>query len=120
MAQIDVFKPKINTDNYIVSKIEKEFQVVEFDLETSGYKDIIVQKDIPVKLIINAKKSTLTGCNYQIVSKKLNIDKVLVEGENVIIFTPSKEGDYLYTCYMIMLKNNIKVIDDIDYFKKEN
>ena len=36
---------------------------------------------------------------------------------NVIEFTPTEAGDYVYTCWMNMISNRIKVINDIDYFK---
>lgn len=40
-------------------------------------------------------------------------------GSNVIEFTPKDEGTISYTCWMDMIKNNIKVIDNISYFEGE-
>ena len=68
-------------------------------------------------MIIHVDKKYLTGCNGELEIKEFNINKKLEVGDNVIEFTPTKEGTYTYTCWMNMIKNNIKVIDDIKYFK---
>lgn len=88
------------------------YQVIEFDLGYGSYEDIIVEKDIPVKIIINAQKRYLIGCNNEIYINEFNIKKKLEEGENVIEFTPNKKGVFYYTCWMNMIKNTIKVVDD--------
>jgi hypothetical protein len=114
---IDLFKDTKNYDNYIHSKIEEDIQVVRFDLSIDHFEDIVVQKGIKVKMIINVDKDKLTTCNNWVWIRQFDILQELKEGENVIEFTPSKTGDYIYTCRMSMLKNYIKVIDDIDYFE---
>ena len=114
---IDLFKNN-NYGDYAKTTITDNTQVIEFSLEYNNYKDIIVQKDIPVKIIINVDEKYLTSCNNEIVMKDFNINKKLEVGTNVIEFTPSKEGVYTYTCWMNMIKNNIKVIDDVKYFEK--
>lgn len=58
-------------------------------------------------------------CNNEIVIQKFGIKQKLNEGINVIEFTPQEEGVITYTCWMNMIKNTIKVIDDIKYFKGE-
>ena len=47
----------------------------------------------------------------------IGFDVPLTAGDNVIEFTPAEEGDFVYTCWMNMITNHIKVIDDIDYFR---
>lgn len=116
---INVITPSNNYTNYEKATIKKDYQVVKINLDYDNYKDILVQKDIPVKLIINVEKDKLTGCNNQILINKFGIKKDLQEGENIIEFTPNKLGDYTYTCWMNMIKNNIKVIDNKKYFKGE-
>lgn len=115
---IDLFKNN-NYGDYVKTTIKDGYQEIEFDLDYDNYKDIIVQKDIPVKIIINASKDKLTGCNNEIIINKYNVKKKLEVGVNVIEFTPSKEEVISYTCWMDMIKNNIKVIDDISYFEGE-
>lgn len=98
--------------------VKKDYQEVRINLDYDSYKDIIVQKNIPVKLIIHASKEKLTGCNNEIQINKFNIKKHLEVGDNVILFTPKKEETINYTCFMNMIKNKIKVIDNKNYFVK--
>lgn len=117
--EINIVTPSNNYTNYEKATLKKNYQVVKINLDYDNYKDILVQKDIPVKLIINVEKDKLTGCNNQLLINKFGIKKDLQEGENIIEFTPSKLGNYSYTCWMNMIKNNIKVIDNKKYFKGE-
>ncbi len=48
---------------------------------------------------------------------EFNIKKKLEAGENIIEFTPDKVGTYKISCWMNMINNNIKVIDDEKYFE---
>lgn len=97
-------------------KEEKDYQIIKFDLKYTNYEDIILQKNIPVKMIINVDKKYLTNCNQELYSVALDFRQKLVEGENVIEFILTEEGGYEYTCWMGMIRNHIKVIDDKDYF----
>lgn len=59
---------------------------------------------------------------YQVIEFDLDYDKYKVKkklevGVNIIEFIPDKEETISYTCWMDMIKNNIKVIDDISYFE---
>ncbi|MBP5683993.1 MAG: sulfite exporter TauE/SafE family protein, partial [Bacilli bacterium] len=116
---LDITKVFVDYGNFTKTTLTEEYQVIEFDLDYNNYKDIIVQKDIPVKMIIHVDEKYLTGCNNEIHIRDFNIQKKLEVGENIIEFTPTKEGVYTYTCWMEMIKNNIKVIDDINYFEGE-
>lgn len=113
---IDLFKNN-NYGDYVKTTIKDGYQVIEFDLDYDKYKDILVQKGIPVKIIINASKDKLTGCNNEISIDKYKVKKKLEVGVNIIEFIPDKEETISYTCWMDMIKNNIKVIDDISYFE---
>ena len=103
--------------NYNVATIYKDYQEVKIDLSYSGYEDIIVKRGKKVKLIINAQKKYLTGCNNTIVINEFNIKKKLEVGTNIIEFTPKKVGVYSMNCWMNMLTNKIKVVDDEKYFE---
>lgn len=116
---IDITKPFVDYGNFTSSKLEDKYQVVEFDLSYSSYEDIIVQKGIPVKMIIHVDSKYLTECNNELELKDFGITKKLDVGDNIIEFIPDKTGTYTYICWMNMIKNNIKVIDDINYFKGE-
>ena len=110
---IDMFKNN-NYEGFTTSKLEDNVQIVEFNLSYNHYQDILLEKDIPVKIIIHADKKYLTSCNNKIMMPDFNIEKNLVEGDNIIEFTPNKTGLFTYTCWMNMIKNNIKVVDKIE------
>lgn len=110
----DLFK---NYGNYEKSIIYNKYQEVNIDLSYDGYEDIIVQKGIKVRLVINVSKKYLTGCNNEVVISEYGIRKELVEGKNIIEFMPTKEGLFTMNCWMNMLNNSIKVIDDYNYFE---
>lgn len=106
--------------SYTAAVISDNIQTVELELDFDSYGDVIVQKGIPVKITIHAEEGKITGCNNEIVSVDFGFDVPIKPGENIIEFTPQKEGEYTFTCWMNMIKNRIKVIDDIDYFVKGN
>lgn len=110
---IDILRQFHTKEDYKKAILKDKYQEIWFDLDYDHYEDIVLQKDIPVKMIIHIDKNKLTGCNNEIVMKEFGIDQKLKVGDNVIEFTPKKKGNYTYTCYMNMIKNNIKVIDDL-------
>lgn len=112
-----VFSANESYDNYISAVMDGERQTVETDLYYNSYGDIVVQKGIPVELHIYADEKYLTGCNEEVLLNDFGIDLKLVPGDNVIEFTPTEEGEYTYSCWMYMISNTIKVIDNIDYFE---
>ena len=116
---VDLSKSFNNYDQFTKTELKDNYQEIKFNLEYNDYEDIIVQKDIPVRMIIHVDKKYLTGCNSKVELKDFNIEKELVEGDNIIEFTPTKEGTYTYTCWMDMIKNNIRVIDDKKFFEGE-
>ncbi len=107
-----------NYGDYTASVIKDGYQEVNIDLSYSSYDDIIVQKGIKVKLIINVSKEHLTGCNNEVVISEYSIKKHLNVGKNIIWFMPNKTGEFTMNCWMNMINNTIKVIDDKRYFKE--
>ncbi len=108
---VDIYHVFNNNVEYQEAIVQDNVQVIEFDLTYDSYKDIILHKGIPVKLIINVDKKYLTGCNNEIKINDFNINKKLEVGENIIEFTPDKKGEFIYSCWMNMIVNKIKVID---------
>jgi sulfite exporter TauE/SafE/copper chaperone CopZ len=101
-----------NDNNSYITAVyneEKKLQEVEFDLEYK-YASIQVAKEIEVEWIINVEEGALNSCNYQFSIKEYNLTITLVNGKNIIHFTPNKAGTYTYVCLMGMRKANIKVI----------
>lgn len=99
--------------NRAVAAIDGNVQTVTTNLKESSYEPITVQKGIPVKWIIKAEADKINDCNNTIVISKFKIEKSLIEGENIIEFTPSESGEISYTCWMGMIKSKITVVDDI-------
>lgn len=116
---IDLFKNQ-KEETYQKSIIKDNYQEIKINASYGNYQDIIIQKDIPVKLIIHVDKDKLTGYNNEVYLKKYNIKKKLVVGDNIIEFIPTKVETLTYTCYMNMIKNNIKVIDNKKYFERKS
>ena len=104
-------------ENYTPATIYKDYQEVKINLSYGSYDDIIVQRGKKVRLIINAPKKYLTGCNNIVTIPEFNIKKELEVGDNIIEFTPDKVGTYSMNCWMNMITNNIKVIDNEKYFE---
>jgi heme/copper-type cytochrome/quinol oxidase subunit 2 len=106
---------KANASQVNITKttIENGVQVIRLTANNNGYtpNEIYVKKDIPVKLIIEGNQ--LNSCNNGIVVPTLNIEKDLKPGENIIEFTP-KDQDIDFSCWMGMIKEVIKVTDNID------
>ena len=98
---------------YLTPNIIDDTQVVEFDLSYNGYQNIKVEVDKPVKMIIHVDKKYLTGCNNSLTIPEYNINQELKVGDNIIEFYPTKEGTFIYTCWMNMLKNNIKGVNKL-------
>lgn len=104
-----------------VAKVEGNVQVVNTNLNSGSYTPIIVQKGIPVKWTITAKAGDLTGCNDKMNIPEYNIEnKSLQAGDNVIEFTPDKEGNFVYSCWMGMISSNIKVVNDLASVSNES
>lgn len=94
-------------------------QTIEITAGARGYSPrvVYVQKDIPTDFIINGER--ITSCNNEINITSLNIKKKLTSGENVISFTPG-DSEINYSCWMGMLRGNIKVVDDLSKVKESN
>ncbi len=104
-----------------VAKIEGNIQVVTTKLDSGRYSPITVQKGIPVKWTITADASDINGCNNRINIPEYNIENVpLKAGENVIEFIPDKEGKFVYSCWMGMIRSNIKVVNDLSSIDDDN
>ncbi|ADU75545.1 sulfite exporter TauE/SafE [Acetivibrio thermocellus AD2] len=104
-----------------IARIEGDVQVVETQLEPGRYAPIVVQKGIPVKWTIKANKEDLNGCNNAIVAREFGIDNRKLEvGDNIIEFTPAREGEFVYSCWMGMIHGYIKVVNDINEIDQDD
>ena len=96
-----------------IAIIEGNVQSVTTKLESGSYTPFTVQKGIPVRWTITAEASQINGCNGTITIPSYGVSKTLEPGDNIIEFTPTSEGNVLYTCSMGMIKSNITVVSNI-------
>ncbi len=107
----DVNKENVNLASYNLEQNEGYVQVIEIDLELFAYPSLTLKKGIPVQFIINASQENLSWCNNKIIMPDFNLEKELKVGKNIIEFTPTKAGEFIYNCWMGMIGANITVID---------
>ena len=114
---IGIFTSRFMAINYVSENDESSYhmengvQVVESQLASGKYSSIKVKKDVPVRWIINAPDGSINGCNYKIYINSYGIEYTFQKGENIIEFTPTKSGNIGYSCWMGMIKGNIKVVE---------
>lgn len=95
------------------AQIEGGVQRITSELESGQYPVIIVQKGIPVKWTIKADEQDINGCNETLIIPKFNMEKKLVAGDNILEFTPDEEDNIPFSCWMGMIRSNIRVVSDI-------
>lgn len=85
------------------AKFEGDIQVIKMTVGAEGWKPDIfaLRKGVKVKWIIFVEK--LTSCNNEIIVRDYGIDIKLKEGENIVEFTPVREGAVKWSCWMGMI-----------------
>lgn len=101
------------SDSYQAT-IENGTQSITTELASYGYPNLIVQKGVPFKWVMNVSEENLNNCNKEIVIDSLGISQPLQVGENIIEFTPAESGIIPYSCWMGMQNATIAVVDDIN------
>lgn len=96
------------------ASVSDDIQNITSELTANGYPDLVVQKGIPVRWNLKAEASVLNSCNNALVIPEYGIEKKLESGDNIIEFTPDKNGAIPYSCWMGMINAQINVVDDID------
>lgn len=100
----------VSANNNSVVRIENGVQIVESKLASGEYPVIEVQAGMPVRWVITAEKGSINGCNNRIFIPEYEKEVKFKLGENVIEFTPTEEGEFVYSCWMGMIRSSIKVI----------
>jgi len=100
--------------DYVKAQIHGSVQTVSIEIESDRFPAIEVYEGIPVEWTIHAAKEDINDCNNEIVVPKYNLDIKLAEGDTLTVFTPQEPGEYVYTCWMGMIKSKIKVIKNPD------
>ncbi|HDK42367.1 MAG TPA: heavy metal transporter, partial [Candidatus Pacearchaeota archaeon] len=87
------------------------YQVINMEVNRYGWSpdSFVLKKDVPVKWVIDGKE--ITGCNNEIQVPKLGLKFDIKKGEQVIEFTPTKEGLISWSCWMGMIPGTFIVTD---------
>lgn len=80
---------------FVRAQQDGDVQTVTTELRADGYDSIQVRAGVPVRWTIHAAAGTLNGCNGEVVLPGFDQQVKLVEGDNVIQFTPQKAGTYI-------------------------
>lgn len=103
--------PVSNTaDGYAVSVIKGNVQTVTTSAGQDYFPPIQVTQGIRVIWTIKMSKDAYCDCNNAITVPEYHIEKKLSVGDNVVEFTPNKAGEFVYTCWMGMIKSKIRVV----------
>ena len=103
--------------------IEGQIRGIKQMIEDDRYcADILIQLSAISKSLESVENSILESHIKSCVLTEIQSGntEIIDVGTNEIEFTPQEEGEYIYSCWMNMIKNKIKVIDNKDYFKEEN
>jgi sulfite exporter TauE/SafE/copper chaperone CopZ len=96
-----------------VAKVIGDYQEVRTTVDSGDYHPLIVQKGIPVRWTVSAKAEDLNGCNNPLTVPQYGIRKQLSPGDNLIQFTPDRDGTIIYTCWMGMISSSIRIVPDL-------
>jgi len=113
LALSGVLVPKLQSTSGStnIAQIEGQYQTLITPLDFGTYPQITVKAGIPVKWVITAEKGRVNGCNNEIIISEYAVDAKIKEGENVIEFTPTKAGQFGYSCWMGMIRSSITVVE---------
>jgi sulfite exporter TauE/SafE/copper chaperone CopZ len=96
-----------------VAKVSGSYQEVITTVQTGQYQPFVVQAGIPVRWTITVLAKDLNNCNNPIQIPQYGIRKQLLPGDNLVQFTPYKEGTFAYTCWMGMISSTFRVVRDL-------
>jgi len=110
LAGISVL-PSFSQGKYTESVITGNVQTVTTVVGADSYPAIQVTEGIPVKWTIHVSADNLNDCNREIIVPEYNLDITLDAGDTVVSFVPEESGEFVYTCWMGMIKSSILVTD---------
>jgi plastocyanin domain-containing protein len=84
-------------------------QYVTTEFGAYSYPPIQVRAGIPVEWTILVSERNYNSCNNAIELPAFGLKADLNAGKTRVTFTPKKEGDFIYTCWMGMIKSVIRV-----------
>ena len=113
MALLGVQVLPVQADGeYRKADLHGSVQTVSIEIGTDSFQAIEVYEGIPVEWTIHAGEEAINDCNNEIIVPEFGLDVKLAAGDTLVTFTPQEQGDYVYTCWMGMIKSKIRVIDN--------
>jgi sulfite exporter TauE/SafE/plastocyanin domain-containing protein/copper chaperone CopZ len=97
----------------LVATLSGGTQTITTVFASGQYLPFVVQAGVPLKWIIRVTADDLNGCNNPVTVPAYGIQKTLVPGDNLVEFTPGKEGVIAYSCWMGMIRSRITVVPDL-------
>ncbi len=112
LSRTDADGKSVN-ENVAKAEIKDGVQIINMTVSNRGFTPnaFYVQKDIPVKWIIDGKE--INSCNNAIIIPSLKKEIKVNRGENILEFTPA-DKDMNFSCWMGMIGGVIKVVDKLD------
>jgi plastocyanin domain-containing protein len=87
-------------------------QSIVTEFKNGYYAPFAVQVGVPLRWTIRIKAEEINGCNNPMRVPAYGIERRLVPGDNLVEFTPKKEGAIVYSCWMGMIRSVITVVRD--------
>lgn len=113
LALSGVSVPGFSRSDEKVATVEGNVQTLVSELQSGSFPPVVVQKGVPVRWTIKVEGKNLNNCNNAIEIPEYKLEKKLTAGDNLIEFTPAASGEYVYTCWMGMIKSKITVVDNL-------
>ena len=91
---------------------DREYQVIKMEVTSAGiYEPSILTaiKDVPVRWEITG--ADFMGCANSLILSQFGVREYLYPGENVVEFTPTKTGQFTFSCSMGMVRGTMNVIE---------
>ncbi len=109
----------IETTSENLPSIVDGYQEINMEVNSEGWEPakFVLQKDVPVKWIIQGNE--INGCNNAIQVPKLDLNFDIEYGEQIIEFTPTEEGVISWSCWMGMIPGTFIVTEDLDLNEEE-
>ncbi|MDR2180604.1 MAG: sulfite exporter TauE/SafE family protein [Synergistaceae bacterium] len=98
-----------DSGDFITSVMVGDSQCLTTEFEAYSYPPIWVKAGIPVVWTILVTEENYNSCNNSIELPAFGLKTDLDMGKTVVTFTPDKEGDFVYTCWMGMITSTIRV-----------
>ncbi|MDR2137280.1 MAG: sulfite exporter TauE/SafE family protein [Synergistaceae bacterium] len=100
-----------DSDDFAASVVVGDFQRLTTEFGAYRYTPIQLKAGVPVVWTILVREENYNSCNNAIELPAFGLKAKLNAGETIVKFTPDREGDFVYTCWMGMIKSTIRVVN---------